>query len=235
VQYWANYMAGNPDAASGSQPNTDVATVANIMQSNASVGINDSIDKVYACAQDIKEKQAWYFHHDPWINIPISHRMNNGEQVQLRLTPEQRQGDFENLVFEIKARSMKASDPAVQAKKVLDFATNVLTNVTQSAMVLNQAGFEFNPVVCIKQVAELTGIDDDISGWFNDPQHDRRMMMLMQMGNKPSGKADGGQGGMQGAASPGGSNRNIPSQQTDMRAEFQQGANQRQSMDQGVR
>lgn len=237
VQYWANYMAGNPDAASGSKPATDVATVANIMQSNASVGLNDSIDKVYACAKEIKEVQAWYMHHDPFINVPISHRIGNGSQVQLFLTPEQRAGDYEHLVFDIKARSMQAPDPQVQAKQVLAYATNVMPAVTQSAMVLNQSGVEFNPTACLRSIAEMMGVDADTELWFNDPQHAQRMMMLQQMGPKTSGKAKktgGGEAGISGTAAPGGSTINVPTVQQDMNASFQTGANDGQSMNKGV-
>jgi len=234
VQYWANYMAGNPDAAQGSKPNTDVATVANIMQSNASVGINDSIDKVYQCAKEISEKQAWYMHHDPWINVPVTHRMNSGEEVQLHLTPEQRKGDFEFLVFDIQAKSMKAPDPMMQAKKVLEFATNVMPGVTQAAMVLQQSGVEFNPTACLKDIAALTGVGEDVSHWFNDPERDKRIMMMMQMGAQPSGKANSGTGSLAGQVQPGGDNINVPSQETEQRQDSQQGSAESQENNQGV-
>jgi hypothetical protein len=231
IQYWGNYMAGNPDAASGAKPNTDVATVANIMQSNAAVGLNDSLDKVYECTRDIKAAQAWHMHHDPLINTPVSHRLSNGESIQLYLTPEQRAGDWDHLVFEIKRKSMSAPDPKVQAKQVLDFAANVLPSVAQTAMVLQQQGVQFNPTACLKTTSELMGIDEDITGWFFDPQHEQRLMLLAQLGPKTSGKATSGQAK---SLAPGGDKINVATPQQDMNASFQDGANQGQSINQGV-
>ena len=194
LRVWANYMSGNPDQLAGAAGNAKTATQSQILAGNAAVGLEDGKDMSYDVASSISEKEAWYMHHDPLINIPIPHRVSGGERVQLSLTPEQRRGMPEDFIFTIKARSMQVKDPMLLAKQIEDFASRVLPSVAQTAMVMMQMGVPFNIRNAIMDIADKIGILDEIADWFDDPEFQRKMQLMMMLGPQGQMKA--------GAASP---------------------------------
>ena len=76
--------------------------------------------------------------------MTLTKRKTGGEQQQLRLTPEQRQGDFLDFTFKIVARSMTKLDPMVRSKRILEFCTNVVPAAATTAMTMMQIGVPFN-------------------------------------------------------------------------------------------
>ena len=194
LRVWANYMSGNPDQLAGAAGNAKTATQSQILAGNAAIGLEDGKDMSYDVASSISEKEAWYMHHDPLINIPIPHRVSGGERVQLSLTPEQRRGMPEDFIFTIKARSMQVKDPALLAKQIEDFASRVLPSVAQTAMVMMQMGVPFNIRNAIMDIADKIGILDEIADWFDDPEFQRKMQLMLMLGPQGQMKA--------GAASP---------------------------------
>jgi len=226
-QIWHNYMSGNPDQMSGLVSNAESATQANILQANATITIEDARDMIYDFAADTAGKRAWYIHTDPFMDIMLARRRPGGEYEQLQLTPEQRDGDFFDYTFTLKARSMSRLDPAVKSKRIVEFATNLVPSLINSAMVAMQMGIPFNVQEAITDLAEEMGILDDVQDWFNDPTFMQRVQLQMAMNPQPAGKATPGQTG----AGP----RGIP-QQTKMQSPFQErkqteqiGANESQS------
>lgn len=225
-QIWHNYMSGNPDQMSGLVSNAESATQANILQANATITIEDCRGMIYDVAADTAEKRAWYIHTDPFMDIMLARRKPGGEYEQLQLTPEQRDGDFLDYTFTLKARSMSRLDPAVRTKRIVEFAANVMPSVMNSAMVAQQMGLPFNVQEALTDIAEEQGILDDVQDWFDDPSFMQRMQLVMAMNPQPAGKATSGQGD---------GTRGIP-QQTKMQSPFQErkqteqiGANESQS------
>jgi len=226
-QIWHNYMSGNPDQMSGLVSNAESATQANILQANATITIEDARGMIYDFAADTAGKRAWYIHTDPFMNIMLARRRPGGESEQLQLTPEQRDGDFLDYTFTLKARSMSRLDPAVKSKRIVEFATNLVPSLINSAMVAMQMGIPFNVQEAITDLAEEMGILDDVQDWFQDPTFMQRIQLQMMMNPQPAGKAMPGQTD----AGP----RGIP-QQTKMQSPFQErkqteqiGANESQS------
>jgi len=224
-QIWHNYMSGNPDQMSGLVSNAESATQANILQANATITIEDCRGMIYDFAADTAEKRAWYIHTDPFMDIMLARRKAGGEYEQMQLTPEQRDGDFLDYTFTLKARSMSRLDPAVRTKRIVEFAANILPSVINAAMVAMQMGIPFNVQSAITVIAEEQGILDDVQDWFDDPSFMQRVQLQMAMNPQPAGKAQPAQGGTRG----------IP-QQTKMQSPFQErkqteqiGANESQS------
>ena len=224
-QIWHNYMSGNPDQMSGLVSNAESATQANILQANATITIEDCRDMIYDCAADAAAKRAWYLHTDPFMDIMLSRRKPGGEYVQLHLTPEQRDGDFLDYTFTIKARSMSRLDPAVKTKRIVEFGTNLVPSLMNTAMVAMQMGIPFNVQEAITDLADEQGILEEIQDWFDDPTFMQRVQLQMAMNPQPAGKAT------QSGAGP----RGIP-QQTKIQTLFQErkeleqvGANESQS------
>jgi len=225
-QIWHNYMSGNPDQMSGLVSNAESATQANILQANATITIEDCRGMIYDFAADTAEKRAWYIHTDPFMDIMLARRKPGGEYEQLQLTPEQRDGDFLDYTFTLKARSMSRLDPAVRTKRIVEFATNLVPSLINSAMVAMQMGIAFNVQRATTDLAEELGILDDVQDWFDDPTFMQRVQLQMAMNPQPAGKATPAQGG---------GIRGIP-QQTKTQSPFQErkeieqiGANESQS------
>ncbi|KKN55885.1 hypothetical protein LCGC14_0577760 [marine sediment metagenome] len=189
LQVWANYMSGNPDQVAGLASEADSATQASILQANSTVTIEDARGMVYDASANIAKKKAWFMHTDPFIDVPLSKRKPGGEYVQLVLTPEQRRGDFLEYTFNIKARSMSRLDPAVRTKRIIEFATNVMPSVVNSAMVNSQMGIPTNVPGILTDIADELGILEDVQDWFEDPQFIQRMQLVQQLGPQPAGKA----------------------------------------------
>ena len=224
-QIWHNYMSGNPDQMSGLVSNAESATQANILQANATITIEDARGMIYDCAADTAGKRAWYIHTDPFMDVMLARRKPGGEYEQLQLTPEQRDGDFLDYTFTLKARSMSRLDPAVRTKRIVEFAANIVPSVMNTAMVAMQMGLPFNVQAAITAIAEEQGILDDVQDWFDDPTFMQRVQLQMAMNPQPAGKAGSEQGGTRG----------IP-QQAKMQSPFQEtkqieqmGANESQS------
>jgi len=226
LQVWHNYMSGNPDQIAGLASEAETATQASILQTNATITIEDARSMVYDASATVNEKMAWYLHTDPFVNILLAKREPGGKYSQLTLTEEQKQGDFLDYTFRIKARSMSRLDPAVKTKRIVEFGTNLLPSIMNAAMVAMQMGREFNVETALTDIADEQGILEEVQDWFVDPKHMERIKLMMAMGPQPAGKAQPMQVG---------GTRGVP-QQTKVQTPFQErkqteqlGANEGQS------
>jgi len=192
LRMWFNVLAGNPEQMGGisASSQSETATEITALQSNAAVGLQDMRDSTYDFAADISKKEAWYLHTDPLINLPLTKRMTGGREIQIYLTPEQRQGDWQELNFTIKKRSMVIIEPNLRAKRVLEFHTNVVPAVIAAAYQAMQMGIAYNVPRALMQAAEELGIEDMVSEVFDDPTFSKRMQLFMQMGPQDAGKGN---------------------------------------------
>lgn len=191
---WFNYMAGNPDQLMGIGESADTATEYQGNQANATVRIQDMRDMIADSYADVSRKQAWYLHTDPLLfnfdqpGIPLIRRVTGEAPVQVFLTPEQRNGDFLEFNFEIVKRSLTILEPTLRSKRIMEFNTNVIPAVMQSAMVAMQMGIQINVPRQLMQIAEEMGIEDSVQEIFQDPTFEKRMQTFMMMGPKNAGK-----------------------------------------------
>lgn len=238
MQVWYNYMSGNPDQASGNIPSVakgkETATRSQILQSNAQISIEDARNILYDKAAKISEKVGWYLHTDPMINLPLTKRKTGGEQIQLWLTPEQRQGDFLNFTFKLVARSMSRLDPTIKSKRILEFATSVVPAMMASAMQTLQMGMPFNIQRALTDIANEMDILEEVQDWFEDPDFQRKMALIAQLGPQNAGKA--GTNSIAGVQQNGGSPmaRNVATPQQENNQYAQETAAEGQSANQGV-
>jgi len=199
LQMWYNYMSGNPDQmagnmTAGTKGRSETATRSQILQSNANISIEDARDILYDATAEVSKKIGWYLHTDPLISLPLTKRTTGGEQIQLELTPEQRQGDFLKFTFRIIPRSMSRLDPIIKSKRMVEFTTNMLPAVANTAMMLTQLGIPFNVQRAITNLASELDLTEHVQDWFNDPEFNQRMQIMMALGPQNAGKAGGGGG-----------------------------------------
>jgi len=238
IQFWVNYMSGNPDfiaANPGSSGGSgkETATKTMTMQGNAGVGLEDMRGMVYGNTSEIQRRIAWYLHTDPFIKLPLTKRSTGGEQVQLMLTPEQRQGDFLKFTFKIVARSMTPMDPMVRSKRIEMFCTSIIPNAATTAQIMAQTGRQFNLEAYLTKVAFEMGIQDIVEDMFNDPNWQQQVEIMMQLGPQNPGKASTSVAGVQqNNGSP--MARPVQTPQQDVNAQVQSGAAQGQSLSQGL-
>lgn len=190
IQSWANYMAANPDQMSGMQSTANSATQAQILENNASISMEDAKGIIYDATADITRKIAWFLHTDPLIDLPLVKRRTGQEDEYLRLTPEQRSGDFIDFKFRIKPRSMTTIDPILRSKRIMEFATNIIPGGANAAMIMMQMGQQFNLPAYLTLIAEETGIGDEVQGLFQDPDFMQKLMIYDALGSKDTGKAE---------------------------------------------
>jgi hypothetical protein len=237
VSFWYNLIAGNPQQMAGLQTGAETATGQEILQANASITIEDARDIISDCMGDISAKQAWYLHHDPLVEMPLTKRSTGGEMIQLWLTPEQRMGSWLDYTFRIVKRSMQSLDPAIRTKRIMDFCTNVLPAAVMAAQGMLQMGYPFNLETHLTEIASELDIMEWYVKVFNDPELKERILLYAMLGPKRTGKAGGGGGGgttmvspeaiMQNGGSP--STVNNPTPQTMSNQNAQAGANASQS------
>lgn len=238
LRMWFNYMAGNPDQMAGisSSAATGKATEVQILQNNASITTEDMRDIIAEFQSDISKKEGWFMINDPFINMPLSKRTTGGREVQLRLTPEQKMGDWFELMFTIVKRSMTVKDPAMRARAVMEFYTNVFPSVMSAAIQALQMGVEFNVTRALMQAAEEMGISDMMVEIFNDPDFQRRMQIYERLGPKKGGKGGTGMNNPQAIQQQGGFPRQqpIPGPETQFNQQAQQTAGMAQSANRGI-
>ena len=240
LQVWYNYVAGNPDQIAGNMtPGTkggtgETATRTQVLQGNASIGIEDSRGILYDRAAEVSMKLAWYLHTDPLIKMPVTKRTTGGKQIQLWLTPEQRTGDFLNFMFRIVQRSMSQLDPAIKSKRIIEFAVNLVPNLMNAAMVAMQMGLQFNVQKAITELAKELDISEYVDEWFVDPNFQQRLALFMSMGPQNAGKA--GQSGMTNTTQNGSFpiTRNVMTPNQEFNQNAQMGSAPSQAATQGV-
>ncbi len=192
LQVWFNYMSGNPDQISGANSDAETATQANILQGNAMISIEDARDILYDGTADISRNCAWYMRHDPLLNITVARRKLGQESEQITITPEQAKGDVEDYIYKIKPKSMSRLDPAVHSKRLMEYLTNAVPALTNTAMMMMQLGIPFNIQKAIVIGAEELGINDEMQEIFHDPEFQEKLEYWVMM---HAGKTDGGGGG----------------------------------------
>jgi hypothetical protein len=121
----------------------------------------------------------------------VSENDYNFDVQELHLTPAQRRGEHFHYVFKIKPRSMSSIDPLVMSKRVMEFATNVVPALTSAAQICSQMMVPFNLQRAITDLADQLGLSDYVQEWFQDPEFQNRIALMMATGPQPEGKAGG--------------------------------------------
>ncbi len=207
LSYWFNLCSGNTDQLGGVRSDANTATQANILQTNASVRVEDMKDIVYLGTRNIQRKLAWYLHTDPLIALPLIKRTPIPSQTvmgpmgpmivpprmqedQAILSPDVRRGDFLDFNFEIESQSMSRMDPAQRVQKMLLLTGKVVPALAQAAMVCQQMGVQFSFAKCLIRISKEMGIEwmDEV---FFDPAFQQQMMGIQALAPQPDNQKPG--------------------------------------------
>ena len=235
LQFWFNYVSGGIDQMAGMKTGagSKTATAVKTLQSNASITQEDARGLIYDVQAGISRDQAWFIHYDPFLKAPMTIRETGKEPQQVILTPEEVRGDFLDLMFTMKQRSMQALDPEVRRIALDKFMANALPAGVNAAMMMMQMQVPFNLPRYLMQAAEELGIADLMNEVFDDPTFRKRMKAVAEQAGLDPGKAGkaGGGGGMAGVLQNGGMASSVPvnTPSQDFNQQAQMGAAQSQS------
>ncbi len=242
---WFDQFSGNTSMLAGTKMETGVATVANILQQNASTGITYMRDQAYAATSSILRACAWYLHHDPLIQMPLIRRDTipaqyeitdetvrmispaTTEETQVFLTPEMRRGDFLDFAFRVEHESMAPINWQHRLQQLETLAVRIIPAAAGAAQICAQLGTPFSFERFVTKAAKLMGITwfDEI---FQGPELIAQMAMMTRTGPQPQGKGAATIAAVKqngGAATA----KTSPSPQRQARQEAQVGAAQSQA------
>jgi hypothetical protein len=243
---WFDQFSGNTSLLGGTQVQTNVATVANIMQTNASAGILYMRDMAYDAVKHVLEKCAWYLHTDPLIRLPLIKRDSipaqynitpagvqmiapaQVQESQVFFTPDVRRGDFLDFAFDIEQDSMAPINWQFRLQQLEVLAVRIIPAAAAAAQICAQMGTPFSFQAFVTRTAKMMNLDwiDEI---FQSPELVAQMAVMAQMGPQHTDT--------KGAASPAGVAQNggavtagvTPPQRTQERQQAQAGAAQGQA------
>jgi hypothetical protein len=175
--------AGNIDLLAGTQADEQTLGQTELLQNNGQVRLGDMQSIVYDFTAEVGTDLAYFIHTDPLLEAPYIRRID-GREMQAVYTPEMRQGDFFDYFIRVKPFSMKAVDPSMKARRVMEFISTALPAIAQTAQVF---GPGLNVEGAIRVAAREAGIEE-VDELVNLPALQQRMAMMMQQGPQPDGK-----------------------------------------------
>ena len=243
---WFDQFSGNTSMLSGLNMPTNVATVANILNQNATLGITYMRDQTYTTTQEVLRNLAWYMHTDPLIKLPLIRRevvpaqynitdteiqMVSPVQVQetqVFLTPEMRRGDFLDFAFDIEQDSMAPINWQFRLQQLETLAVRIIPAAATAAQICAQMGTPFSFQRFIVRVAKMMNIE-----WIDEIFQSPELMASMAAIARQGPQAQNSQGIASSAAiqqNKGAvTGKTSPSGATRQRQEAQVGAEQSQA------
>jgi hypothetical protein len=194
-------QAGNLDLMSGAQSTADTATEAEMLRNSQGVRLSDMSEQVYHFTGDVMGAIAYYLHTDPLIDLPLAKRVG-AQDIQLRYTPEMRQGEFFEYNIRVRPYSMQRMDPQQRMRKKLDIFGRVVPSLVQATVQCAQLGIAFRADKALASLCKDAGVEDADEFFPNMEAFVQRQQLMMQMGAPPDGQAAQLMGGGQPAPAP---------------------------------
>lgn len=180
-QAWSE-QTGNIDQLAGIKSAGNTATEAEILQNNMMARIRDMQDQLESWLSCIYHKRAFYLHHDPFIQLPMTKRLRNGIEIQVVYSDDTRSGDFWQYAIKVESGSTKRKSPDAQAQALIQFSTQIIPSLLQTFMA-TQGAFSLNAAV--RLIAAKMGITEIDEIW-NDPNHQQLMAQALMQTGQPS-------------------------------------------------
>jgi hypothetical protein len=233
TQFWFNYLSGGVDQMSGLKTGggSKTATAVRTLQSNASVVQEDARGLIYDVQAGISNDQAWFFHYDPFLNMPSIVRETGKAPRQVVLTPKEVNGNFLSLTFEIVKRSMQAVEPEHRRQALEKMLVNIIPGIANAQMLFQQLGQRFDGMQLLINAADEMGIPDIMIKVVDDPAFTERLKFVEEHAGLDPGKAGKATGSVAGAIQNNGNPSAVPvmNEQQGFNQQAQIGANQAQS------
>lgn len=192
VQSWWNIGSGNTDVLGGASSGAQTATEFQGLQANASVVLASMQSEADRFWSRCVEHLGWYLTTDPYVQIPMVHRGQGPDAIELEYSAEAREGEFQAFAFKVRPGTSRLRlDPNVQIQRLAQFPQ--LSAAAMQAEMLSGGAWRSFPF--IREIAELLGIEaaDEIIA--------DEMMLAVQMATQRATQPT--QPGVVGAGQPG--------------------------------
>jgi hypothetical protein len=191
VEQQFSKLAGNLDLLAGQKSGAPTATEAEMLQSNAGIRTADMQEAVYQFTAEIFRSIAFEIHTDPLYDTTLCKRdQRTGTELQVRYTPEMREGNFLDYAFTVKPYSMARQDPNLQLKRLMEFIGTGIPALAQAVQLLGPA-FKIENALAV--IGRKMGIDE-LDELIDSPLLLQMLMQKLQGAPAPDGKAPGSPG-----------------------------------------
>jgi len=159
-----NQLAGNVNQLGGIESESNTAYQAAVLQGNSQVRIDDMEFFFYRMADSVVEKLAFYALTDPFFDQTVIKRVN-GVDLPIRMTPDVMEADFFDFSFKVEMHSMRRVNTEERAKKLMDWAANIVMPAINLSAATNGA---FNADALIKMTARYLDLEEVEELWSAD-------------------------------------------------------------------
>jgi hypothetical protein len=192
IQTHFSQASGNIDLLAGATADQNTLGQSELLNNNQQIVLKDMQNQVYNFTGELMATLAFYIHTDPLIDLMLTKRVL-GEDVQVRYTPEMREGVWLDYNLKTRPYSMAQVDPNVVVRRIMDFISQGIPALAQGAAAF---GAGLNVEGAARLILERMGVEeaDEI---INSPAlHQvlaQKTMALLASGVAPDGKAGGPQ------------------------------------------
>ena len=157
-------QAGNADLLGGLRQQASTLGQEQMMQANATVGVEDMVNQVHLFTSSILKKMAWHIWTDPLIDVTVSKRIPGTANLEATFSPEAREGDFLDYNIDVEPYSMQRMNPSIRMQKIMQLVTGVIMPLMPMAM---QQGVIVEVRSLVKSLArDLDLTDAEVDEWF---------------------------------------------------------------------
>lgn len=145
-----SYLGGNIDAMGGLAQQAKTLGQERLLAEASSELIRDMQSALVFFVTKVMKDLAWYLYHDPYIQLPLSKRIDGYGDIPFLYGPEARQADFFEYNFQLQPYSLQAMGPSERLQRILQFATQMILPASPQ---FSAWGVQFN----LKRFVELFG------------------------------------------------------------------------------
>lgn len=153
-------VLGGADLAGGKKTATEYAG----QTSTASMMVADLAREHEAFETEVTKRLAFYLRSDPFIELPLIHRLPGGELVQVRYSPDMMEDEHGDFTYKVRSLSMRAEtqDPIIRQRRVIEMVvafaqvaqvSAATGNIIDFAGTVRVLGREFG----IEEIDEIVG------------------------------------------------------------------------------
>lgn len=179
-----SYLGGNIDAMGGLAQQAGTLGQEELLVQSSSEMIRDMQAKVLAFTKNVVHDLAWYMYTDPFIELPLTKKIEDYGEVPFIYAPEDREANFFDYHFEIQPYSLQHKGPQQRLQTIMQLMQTTLLPLSPQ---LEQMGITLNLqkfIELVSKYGDLPEIEDIISSELPTPYEE---MMIGQGVGSPGG------------------------------------------------
>jgi len=161
LKQFHSWRAGNLDSLGGLAPQSETLGQDEMMERNASKGVQHKQKKTVNFVTDVVKDLGWYLWNDPLIELPMIKRQPGTDiEVPVTFSPETRDGEFFDYAIKIAPYSMQYQTPASKLYTIERIFSQYLIPLSQQ-MAAQGVGVNFEAFMkLVSKYADLPELED---------------------------------------------------------------------------